>query len=96
MSKKNIQSVLIDSRKYDEEEAILWIKEHGYIPNRSAPNYSTTNFWRFRQYEPSSQFIYRTKKITPGIEFVLAYEKKSQTKRRNQKKRKTKRKVIKE
>ena len=93
-NKSIIQSILLDKQKFSQEEAISWITEHGYRPNTSAPNFATTHFWRFRQYEPSSQYEYRTKKIYTGIDFVFAY---SKTKGRKKKsKSKTVRKVIKE
>jgi len=77
-----IQSVVLDKAQFSKEEAIRWIKEHDYKPNTSAANFDTTSFWRFRQMAPSSQYRYRTKVLTPGIEIVLAYAKTSRRKRK--------------
>ena len=75
-----IQSVLLDKSKFRLEEGIKWMIKHKYKPNTSAPNFDTTNYWRFRQVEPSSQYTYRTKQITEGINLVLAYPKKKSRK----------------
>ena len=59
-----IQSVLLEKSKFTLEEAVRWIIKHKYIPNTSASNFATTNYWRFRQIEPGSQYTYRTKQIS--------------------------------
>ena len=79
-----IQSVLLDKSKFSRSEAIAWVKDHGFEPNTTAPNFATTNYWRFRQATPKKGLRYRTKVITPGIELILAYgntRTKKQTKR---------------
>jgi len=84
-----IQSVILDKSKFTLDTAIKWVKTHKYNPNTSAPNFDTTNYWRFRQIEPSSQNTYRTIKITKGINFVLAYPKKKSRKGHKGKNNKT-------
>jgi len=69
-----IQSVLFEKSKFTKQKAIAWIKRHMLIPNTSAPNFGTTSYWRFRQFDPSKKYQYRTKKITEGIYIVLAYK----------------------
>ena len=66
-----IQSVLLDKSRVSRSEAIAWIKDHGFEPNTTAPNFATTNW--FRQAPPSKGLRYRTKVITPGVELILAY-----------------------
>jgi len=68
-----IQSVLLDKSKFSRSEAIAWVKDHGFEPNTTAPNFATTNYWRFRQAPPSKGLRYRTKVIRTGIELILAY-----------------------
>lgn len=74
-----IQSVIIDKTKFSRQAAIAWIKKNHFIPNTSAPNFSTTSFYRFRQIDPKVGYRYRTKIISPGISLILAY---SSTKRK--------------
>ena len=68
-----IQSVVLDKSKFSRSEAIAWVKDHGFEPNTTAPNFATTNYWRFRQATPKRGLRYRTKVIRPGIELILAY-----------------------
>ena len=79
-----LQSVLLDKSKFSRSKAIAWVKDHGFEPNTTAPNFATTNYWRFRQAPPKKGLRYRTKVITTGIELILAYgntRTKKQTKR---------------
>lgn len=76
-----LQSVLLDKSKFSKSKAISWIKKHNFKPNTSAPNFSTTSFYRFRQMAPKKTYRYRTKKISNGVELVLAYT--SRTTRKN-------------
>jgi len=78
-----IQSVLLDKSKFSRSEAIAWVKDHGFEPNTTAPNFATTNYWRFRQAPPKKGLRYRTKVITPGVELILAY--KNATRKRSSK-----------
>ena len=68
-----IQSVLLDKSRFSLSEAVAWVKDHGFVPNMTAPNFATTNYWRFRQAPPKKGLRYRTKVITPGVELILAY-----------------------
>lgn len=68
-----IQSIIMDKKRFSRQAAIAWVKKHHFIPNTSAPNFSTTDFYRFRQMAPNPKYRYRTKVIAPGISFILAY-----------------------
>ena len=70
-----LQSILLDKSKFSRSKAIQWVKKHNMKPNTSAPNFATTQFYRFRQMTPKKTYRYRTKKISKGVELVLAYPK---------------------
>jgi len=70
-----VQSILLDKSKFSRKRAIAWVKKHGFKPNTSPPNFDTTRKYRFRQINPRKSYKYRTKKITSGVELVLAYNK---------------------
>jgi hypothetical protein len=84
----SIQSILLDKSKFSRSNAIRWVKKHNMRPNTSAPNFATTHFYRFRQMPPKKTYRYRAKKISDGVELVLAYNKKSRTTRTTRKKHK--------
>ena len=84
----HVQSILLDKSKFSRSKAISWIKTHKKIPNTSAANFATTKFYRFRQMVPKETYRYRTKKISDGVELVLAYNKNSRTSRKNKNKNK--------
>lgn len=67
---KNIQSVLFDKSKFTIDDAIYWALSHGFIVKKVD---ETLNKFRFRQFNPNYKYKYYTKKITPGIEFIIAY-----------------------
>lgn len=64
-----IQSVII-KKTMGLKKAIDWIKTHGYTYGKMD---ETQHFYRFRQMNPSPNFEYATKQITPEIELVLAF-----------------------
>ena len=71
-----VQSVLFDSKMWDVREAVRWLQENGFKASKID---ETTNFYRFRQVSPTSlkkkgYTEYRIKKLSNGIEFVLAYK----------------------
>jgi hypothetical protein len=78
-----IQSIILDKSKFSRSKAIRWVKKHNMKPNTSAPNFATTQFYRFRQMPTKKTYRYRAKKISDGVEIVLAYNKKSRATRKN-------------
>jgi hypothetical protein len=68
-----IQSIIIDKKIFNKNQAIKWIKDNGFILNTNTYNFDTTNYYRFRQTRPLKKYKYRMKFIKNGIFFVMAY-----------------------
>ena len=68
-----IQSIIIDKKLFNKQQAIKWIKDNGFIVNTNTYNFDNTNYYRFRQSSPLKKYKYRMKLIKKGIYFVLAY-----------------------
>lgn len=64
-----IQSILFDRRFWKLTAAKKWCTDHGYKADVDA----TEHFYRFRQFDPNHELIYRTKKIGHGIEFIIEF-----------------------
>lgn len=47
-----IQSIIIDKKLFNKQQAIKWIKDNGFIVNTNTYNFDNTNYYRFRQYSP--------------------------------------------
>jgi hypothetical protein len=66
----NVQSILIDKNFFSLNEAKEWLLKHGHhiykVDDRG-------NFYRFRQINPIEFEHFFTKKIEPGVEFVIGY-----------------------
>lgn len=62
-----LQTILMDKDLFSLKQARAWLKKHDY--KRGVD--SKGEFYHFRQLDPHKGAIYVTKKIAPGIEFVL-------------------------
>jgi hypothetical protein len=75
MDHYKLQSVLIPKTLYKLDNAIKWIDNHCFKLKKID---ETINFYRFRQIDPSyignlGYTNYKIKKLSNGIELVLAY-----------------------
>lgn len=68
-----VQSVLFDKDKYTIKEAINWLKKHDFEGREVDEKENTL---RFRQVDPDEleNYSFRTKEISDGINFVIAYK----------------------
>jgi hypothetical protein len=71
-----IQSVLIDNRKYNLQEAVDFLVKNNFKYSKVD---KTLNFWRFRQFEPAELRrkgfnTYINKKLNNGIGYIIAYK----------------------
>jgi hypothetical protein len=71
-TKDNVQSVVFDKDMFTILQAKKWLKEHGFKYGKVDKKLNTL---RFRQMDPLTYKKYRTKKIIPGILFVLGFNK---------------------
>lgn len=65
-----VQSVLFDKNVFNPETAVIWLAKHGFKFKKID---ITDNYIRFRQFEPSKNAQYITKKITKGVEFIIQF-----------------------
>lgn len=76
MSNYIIQSILLPTDNYSEEEAIRWVQGHGYTASKI---HTTKNYHRIRQHTPNyakSKGCINVKTIpigNDGIKFIVAY-----------------------
>ena len=71
-----IQSILFDSKMWSVRDAVQWLQENEFKASKID---ETMNFYRFRQVSSTSlknkgYTEYRVKKLTNGIDFVLAFK----------------------
>jgi|TARA_B100000427_G_scaffold312840_1_gene304680 hypothetical protein len=69
-----VQSVIIPKSKFSEKEANDWIKKNNYSDKGTKiKNYSSTNYYRFRQLPPShfEKNSFRTKKLKNGVDLII-------------------------
>jgi hypothetical protein len=76
MSGFKVQSVIIDNKKFDLQQAVNFLVKNNFKYNKVD---KTVNYWRFRQLDPSKlrkegYNHYRNKEISDGISFILAYK----------------------
>lgn len=81
-----VQSVMFNKKQYDSKKARSWLKKHDYHPIKRV--HKTKNYLRYRIREPHDNSIYRIKKISKNIKFVI--EKLSKGKGYNENKEKGK------
>jgi hypothetical protein len=72
MQSSIVQSILFHRSLYTLNQAREWLICHRFKSNNLD---ITTNYFRFRQREPSSRYRYRIKQIAPGILFVFGFPK---------------------
>jgi hypothetical protein len=70
MQSSIVQSILFHRSLYTLNQARNWLIRHRFKSNKLD---ITTNYFRFRQHEPSSRYRYRIKQIAPGILFVFVF-----------------------
>jgi hypothetical protein len=66
----NVQSVLIDKHFFSLDKAKQWVLVHGHHIYKID---DTGPFYRFRQINPIEFEHFFTKKIEPGVKFVIGY-----------------------
>ena len=64
-----IQSILFDKNLWNNEGALLWLKEHNLIPQKKV--HYTKNFLRYRLRNPNNFTAFFTKKLENGIELIF-------------------------
>lgn len=68
-----VQSVLIPTDRYTLRAARKWIKEHGFVDEGVD---ETERYYRFRQFEPTRHYAYRTISFgDSGIKAVIRVSK---------------------
>ncbi|MFW5879299.1 MAG: hypothetical protein ACOCUV_00595 [bacterium] len=73
--KEHVQSVIFDKKKFTINKAKSWLKDNDmYIDGL----HETEDSYRFRQYNPSDNFKYRSKKIEDGVTFIIATKKRKE------------------
>jgi len=73
---KNVQSVLFQKNLNTKRDAETFLRKHNFIINRDTPNFDTTHFYRYRQFDPDeNKYTYRMYLVNPSknIYFVLEY-----------------------
>lgn len=66
-----IQSVLLSKKYFTFRKSLDWIKSNGF---KSYKVDITNNFFRYRQFDPSSYKRHITRKSrTPGVEYIIEY-----------------------
>ena len=68
MSKTAVQSILFKKSIYSLPMVKEWIHENGFHMRKI---HETKNMYRVRQFPPSPNSRYYTKRITNGIEFII-------------------------
>ena len=71
-SKSHTQSVVFSKKNFSLSQARSWLKRHKMYTDGLD---ETENSYRFRQYNTSPDFRYRTKQIQTGIVLVMAFPK---------------------
>lgn len=69
--KESVQSVIFNRKYFDEPESRKWMHLHGFRTNYKPKPHITTNFIRYRQFEPIHGVRYITKMVGRGIELVI-------------------------
>jgi hypothetical protein len=72
----DVQSVIFNKEFNTIKDCDKWLKKHNFKVDKKTYNFKSTNFFRYRQFDPDEDVnIYRLKLIDPerGIYFVLEY-----------------------
>ena len=65
-----VQSVLFNKHFWTQEQARKYLKRHHYMDNGVD---ETTNFFRYRQFDPPKDSRYYIKTLKHGVELVIHY-----------------------
>jgi len=68
MGKTKIQSVLLSRELFTKQQAIDWVKRHGFRYRKVDP---TERYWRFRQFDPHKRAKKRIITFTQGIRAIV-------------------------
>lgn len=70
MTNDRVQSVIFDKHKITIQEAIQWLKNHGFVAKKVD---ETKNKFRFRQFNPSKNRRLRILHLNDVVTFVMEY-----------------------
>lgn len=63
-----VQSVIVNKRFFYLDEAIDWVRIHGYKVKKID---ETDNYYRFRQFNPKKYSSYITRNLNNGVKLII-------------------------
>jgi hypothetical protein len=67
-----IQSILIPTEYYTYTQALNWLIKHNYYDTSMKVDI-TSNYYRFRQHNPTNYAKYRTIELKDKVKLILEY-----------------------
>ncbi len=72
-NKCRVQSVIFDKRLYDKTKAERYLKRKGFKTSyyNKSPYTESTNWYRYRQFNPNKYKSYYTQTETKGVRYIM-------------------------